>query len=49
MGNGRIVMNEQGLKRMNHIQEPLPMGSYKKEDCIFLLKNINGLIEEKNN
>ncbi len=49
MVNGREAMNELGLSRVNHIKEPLPMGSYKKEDCIFLLKNINGLVKEKDN
>lgn len=42
-------MNEQGVANVKHIKEPLPMGSYRKEDCIFLLKNINGLLEEQNN
>lgn len=28
------------------IPAPLPMGSYSSHDCIFLLKNLNGLIQE---
>lgn len=33
-------------ERMKHISPPKQLGSYKEEDCIFLLKNINGLVEE---
>lgn len=28
------------------VKAPEKMGSYKEEDCIFLLKNVNGLVEE---
>ena len=31
------------------IDEPESIGSYTEEDCIFLLKNINGLIDEQGN
>lgn len=31
---------------MNNISAPCPIGSYTQEDCIFLLKNVNGLVEE---
>lgn len=31
------------------IKEPNKIGSYKEDDCIFLLKNINGLIKEDTN
>lgn len=30
----------------NRIPDPLPMGSYKQKDVIFLLKNLNGLMTE---
>lgn len=30
----------------NRIPDPLPIGSYKSEDVIFLLKNLNGLLVE---
>ncbi len=30
----------------NHIPDPLPIGSYKSNDVIFLLKNLNGLLVE---
>lgn len=46
MEDGGKAMNNLGRERMAHITSPLPMGSYK-EDCIFLLKNINGLLEEQ--
>lgn len=39
-------------KTRNHIRTilpPEPMGSYKPFDCIFLLKNINGLLKEQSN
>lgn len=36
-------------ERACHILPPKPMGSYKSEDCIFLLKNINGLLKEQDN
>ena len=49
MANWREAMNKQGLSAIRCIEAPLPMGSYKAEDCIFLLKNINGLVEEQDN
>lgn len=36
-------------ERLKHIKEPEPMGSYSREDCIFLLKNLNGMIKEQGN
>ena len=42
-------MNELFRHRAKMISAPEPIGSYKKEDCIFLLKNINNLIEEQGN
>ena len=35
------------IKKLGHtLEEPEPIGSYSCEDCIFLLKNINHLVEE---
>lgn len=42
-------MNKLGLDRIKHIAPPEKMGSYKSEDCIFLLKNINNLVKEQDN
>lgn len=42
-------MNNRGIAHTRYIKPPLPMGSYKEEDCIFLIKNMNGLLEEQNN
>lgn len=36
-------------ERMAQIQPPEKMGSYSQADCIFLLKNINGLLAEQSN
>lgn len=33
-------------EHMKNVEPPIPMGSYSQEDCIFLLKNINGLVDE---
>ena len=33
-------------REMKQISPPEPIGSYSPEDCIFLLKNVNGLVEE---
>lgn len=43
------TMNKKILERAQKVKEPEKLGSYATEDCIFLLKNLNGLIEEKNN
>ena len=42
-------MNKKILDRLQYIKEPEHLGSYSKDDCIFLLKNINGLITEQGN
>ncbi len=42
-------MNRQGLDRIKYISKPEKMGSYKSEDCVFLLKNINNLVKEQDN
>lgn len=42
-------MNQKIRERAKNIQEPTPMGSYKKEDCVFLLKNVNELVKEQTN
>lgn len=44
-GNKQKVMTERAKK----IQAPRKIGSYSEEDCIFLLKEIEGEIKEKNN
>ena len=36
----------EGSREMKQISPPEPIGSYSQEDCIFLLKNVNGLVEE---
>lgn len=35
--------------KAKNINEPKKMGSYTQDDCIFLLKNINGLVYEQDN
>lgn len=42
-------MNELIRSRARNINEPAIIGSYNKEDCVFLLKNINKLILEQGN
>ena len=42
-------MNKLGIDKIKHILPAEKMGSYKKEDCIFLLKNINNLVKEQDN
>lgn len=42
-------MQSQLIKRIKHIKPPMHIGSYSDEDCIFVLKNINGLISENDN
>lgn len=42
-------MNNLINEKAKNIKKPENMGSYSKEDCIFLLKNINGLINEQGN
>lgn len=42
-------MNELIRERAKYITEPKEMGSYKKEDCIFLLKDISDSVQEKTN
>lgn len=42
-------MNDLIREKARNIREPERMGSYKEDDCIFLLKNINNLIEEQGN
>jgi hypothetical protein len=37
------------LDKIKRLKPPESMGSYPPNDCIFLLKNINGLVEEKDN
>lgn len=39
-------MNAYIQEKIKRITPPRPMGSYHAEDCVFLLKNINGLVEE---
>ena len=39
-------MNENIKTQGLTLKEPEPIGSYSREDCIFLLKNINNLVEE---
>jgi len=36
-------MEKDIIEKMKNISPPKKLGSYKEEDCIFLLKNINGL------
>ena len=36
-------------QRAKALSEVGPMGSYSSNDCVFLLKNINGLLKEKDN
>ena len=36
-------------EKIRHIKAPKQMGSYKPFDCVFLLKNINGLLKEQSN
>lgn len=42
-------MNKKIQERMKNIKEPQKIGSYKEEDSIFLLTNINGKIKEQTN
>ena len=42
-------MNIKIEERYKHLSEPDTMGSYSKDDCVFLLKNINDLMEEQSN
>lgn len=42
-------MNQKFHERITRIKEPTFKGSYSKEDCIFLLKDITPHIEEENN
>jgi hypothetical protein len=37
------------LEKIKRLNPPQPIGSYLPDDCIFLLKNINGLVEEQEN
>lgn len=39
-------MEKEAVERIKNISPPKKLGSYKEEDCIFLLKNMNGLVEE---
>lgn len=43
------MLNDYISKRAKNIKQPEKMGSYTQDDCIFLLKNINGLVTEQNN
>lgn len=42
-------MNEKIRKRAKQVMQPQLIGSYKQEDCIFLLKNLNGVMLEQGN
>lgn len=42
----KIKESEQFNQKARKIQKPEKIGSYKEEDCIFLLKCINDLVEE---
>lgn len=42
-------MNDKIRERAEKIKKPEKIGSYKKDDCIFLLTNINGKIKEQEN
>lgn len=42
------MMNEKIKKIAEKVKEPVLIGSYKKEDCIFLLKNISEKVKEMN-
>ena len=37
-----------GILENIKIQEPSPIGSYSKEDVVFLLKDISNLVQEDN-
>lgn len=39
-------MEKDIIEKMKNISPPKQIGSYKEADCIFLFKNINGLVEE---
>lgn len=41
------MLNSLAQQRIARLAPPSPMGSYTPEDCVFLLKNINGLVAEQ--
>lgn len=43
------MLNSIAREKLKMLSAPVPMGSYSQDDCVFLLKNINGLVEEKDN
>jgi hypothetical protein len=43
------MFQDRTAQKIENIKEPEKMGSYVQDDCIFLLKNINGLVNEQEN
>lgn len=46
---GDNKVNELIKDRASKLTEPQPMGSYSPEDCVFLLKDVTGLVKEQSN